>query len=175
MNAAIAYENLNNPFYGLFGPDDTDIGCSQESKQLKTVIKETSNHLREPFYRQSRYISLFDELRETLEDCAEDGWDGYDASKIDEDIIDDVLKFINLLPTNLSLPEIIPEPGGEIAFEWYKDKWHVFTASISAHGIINYAGLFGPGRKAYGTEYFTDSVPAIIIQNIKRLNLNIID
>ena len=72
-------------------------------------------------------------------------------------------------PLFLPLPDVVPEPTGEIAFEWYKDKHHVFVISVSGNNIITYAGLFGKMSKTRGTEYYTDSLPSIIIENIQRL------
>ncbi len=66
------------------------------------------------------------------------------------------------------MPEVVPEPGGEIGLEWYRRKRLVFTVSVSGSNEIIYTGLFGTNR-IHGTEYFGDLLPSVILENLKRL------
>ena len=50
-----------------------------------------------------------------------------------------------------------------------KNKKSVFVVSFSGNNVISYAGLFGENNKAYGTEYFKDSMPESIVNNIRRI------
>ncbi len=78
-------------------------------------------------------------------------------------------RLLESLPlTFFPIPEVIPEPNGEIGLEWYREKRNVFVASVSGRNEIVYAGLLGV-NKLHGTEYFGDSLPSIILENLKRL------
>lgn len=109
-------------------------------------------------------------LDEVFSECSEEGWDGYGANPINEASYIEARKFIESLPltSSIPMPEIIPEPGGEIGFEWSKGKRQVFVASFSGKNEIVYAGLFGT-NKTHGTEYFGDSIPSKIMDNLKLL------
>ena len=74
-----------------------------------------------------------------------------------------------MLPSDLPLPDALPEPLGSIAFEWYKAKDKVFVASVSGKGIVEYAGLYGIGNRDYGTARIENTFPKIVSHHIRRL------
>ncbi len=115
--------------------------------------------------------SLFSEIYSVYIEHLEPGWDGYDAIPISERTIDNALNLARLLPDGLPLPEVIPEPTGEIALEWYRDKTHVFIISIGDNNIVSYAGLFGKHIQAHGTEYIDDHIPQALLNHISRLSI----
>lgn len=109
------------------------------------------------------------ELKEVYSECSEHDWDNYGANPITETAYLEAERFINSLPIlDFPSPEIVPEPSGEIGFEWNRGKNQIFVASVNGNNEIIYAGIFGP-NKVHGTEYFGDSLPSIIITNLKRL------
>lgn len=112
---------------------------------------------------------LLDELFQVYRECSEENWDGYDSKPITKKAYLEAEKLIRLLPSNIKNPEIIPEPTGEIAFEWHQGKRFTFIISVSGNNIIIYAGLFGSISKIHGTEYFGDKIPTIIVNNINRV------
>ena len=107
-------------------------------------------------------------LEDLFEECSEEGWDGNEASPITEDAYLEARRLINNLPINLRMPEVVPEPSGEIGLEWSKGKDRVFVLSLSGRNEIVYAGLFGI-NKVHGVEYFGDAVPSTILENLRRL------
>lgn len=111
-------------------------------------------------------------LKEIFEECSEEGWDGYDALPITEEAYLEAERLIKSLPITsfIPMPEITPEPNGDIALEWSKGNRQIFIASVSGENEITYAGLFGV-NKTYGTEYFGDSLPLKLIENLRRLYL----
>ncbi len=111
-------------------------------------------------------------LEEIFRECSEEGWDGYDALPITEEAYLEAERLIKSLPITsfIPMPEITPEPNGEIAFEWTKGNRQIFVVSVSGKNEIVYAGLFGV-NKTYGTEYFGDSLPSRLIENLRRLYL----
>jgi hypothetical protein len=123
-------------------------------------------------FRKAETLGRLDEVLQSLDElckeCSEEGWDGYDALPIDGDVCDEAKRLIRSLPINLPMPEINPEPDGGIGLEWSKGKRLVFAVSVKRKNEIVYAGLFGM-NKTHGTEYFGDSLPSTIVENLKRL------
>jgi len=115
-----------------------------------------------------RLNDILQSLDELCKECSEEGWDGYNAIPVAEDTCDEAKRFIKSLPINFPMPEIVPEPNGGIGLEWSKGNRQVFVASVSGKSQIVYAGLFGI-NKTHGTEYFGDSLPSTIIENLRRL------
>ena len=50
------------------------------------------------------------------------GWDGYEARSISEDAIEDVQRFIVLLPDTIEPPRSQPCSDGEVSLVWRKGK-----------------------------------------------------
>ncbi len=142
-----------------FGPDFDALKKSYDALVGKFRNAETLGRLDE----------VLQSLKDVLIECSEEGWDGYDALSITEEAYFEAIKLIKSLPiTAFPMPEVTPEPNGEIGFEWYRESRLVFVASVSGESEIVYAGLFG-ANKTHGTEYFGDSLPSIILENLKRL------
>lgn len=124
-------------------------------------------------WRKAETLGRLDEvlysLYELCRECSVEGWDGYDALPIAEDACDEAKRFIRSLPVNFPMPEIVPEPNGGIGLEWSKGNRLIFVAGVNGKNEIVYAGLFGM-NKSHGTEYFGDTLPQVIIENLKRLN-----
>ena len=111
----------------------------------------------------------YQDIHRIYRECSQADWDGYDAIPISKLTFLEAVKLAELLPSDLPLPEVIPEPTGEIAFEWYKGKKHVFVISVGGNNSISYAGLFGEYSRTHGSEYFSDELPQLVIDNVLRL------
>ncbi len=163
MSGAIACSECTSisNFQGIgFGPDF--IGLKKYYDSVVGELKKTET------------LGSLNEALRSLDDvfieCSKEGWDGYDAQPITETAYIEAKRFIESMPliSFLPSPEIIPEPNGEIGLEWSKGKRQIFIASLRGENEIVYAGLFGT-NKTHGTEYFWDTVPSTIIENLKRL------
>ena len=124
------------------------------------VKSEKQEYNKEPLYRD-----LYNIYRE----CSESDWDNNGTNPINEQTYLEATKLLDTLPSELPLPEVIPEPTGNIAFEWYKGKRNVYVISVGGESTIEYAGLFGRHSKTYGAEYFSGELPGLIISHILRL------
>lgn len=147
-------------------------GVSPTSKRLLRIIEETANHKRESFLGQ-QYNNVFEALYEVFQSRREDNWDGDGATGISEAGYYEAVRLVELLPAQTSIPEIIAEPDGSIGLEWYNDAYHVFVVTVKGNGRLYYAGLFGLGVEANGSEDLTESLPKEIpyyIQRIKSRN-----
>jgi len=146
-------------------------GFSAEVVKLNEILERDLSEIRkgETLGRQIDMLQVLDGL---FEECSTLGWDGYDAQPLSREAYLEAKKLIMSLPivSFIPMPEIVPEPSGEIAFEWSKGKRRTFIASVGDSDEIVYAGLFGL-NKTHGTEYFGDSLPAVITENLRRLYL----
>ena len=124
------------------------------------VKAEKQEYDKEPLYR---------DLYRIYRECSESDWDNDGANPINEQTFLEALMLLDHLPSELPLPEVIPEPTGNLAFEWYKGKSHVYVISVDGKSTIEYAGLFGRHSKTYGAEYFSGELPGLIISHILRL------
>ena len=143
-------------------------GFSDDSKNLLKYLKKQIRDICEPLTIGRPLEEAVESLIEVYKECSETNWDGYGASPVSEDSIFEALKFINLIPLSFPMPQILAEPSGEIGLEWYKGKRLVFAISFSGRNMITYAGIFGI-NKIHGTEYFSDTIPSNIIENLRRL------
>lgn len=105
--------------------------------------------------------ALRDQLADVCQEASVHGWDGYDAEPIKNTAVDTARYLIDLMPETIPLPDIVPSPNGEIAFEWHRGKNYVFSIRTHARLLV-YAGLFGTDRKQYGQEPIGQEFPRSI-------------
>lgn len=144
-------------------------GSSSVSMKLQDMFDDAIASLKKKSYTWSHVDEALKSLLETYSECATDGWDGYDADAINESTYSEAVKFLNLLPSWISLPEIVAEPTGEVGFEWSNNKGNIFAASVNGAGSLAFAGLMGKGNRLHGTVNFYDSIPPVIIENIRNI------
>jgi len=145
-----------------------DNGVSDESKKLKTLWVEALRRVKETTTNEKRLMEALAALEEIFKECSMSNWDGYQAKPLAEAAYKEALKFLEMIPLNLPMPEIVPEPNGAIGLEWCIGKRLIFAISLSGKETIYYAGLFG-ADKNYGTVQFLDSLPSVVLENIRRL------
>lgn len=164
---SVAIQCIDCPsFYAA--PSST--GFSDDSKNLLKNLKKQIQEICEPLTIGRPLEEASKSLNEIYKECSVANWDGYGANPVSKDSVLEALKFVNLLSSSFPMPQILAEPSGEIGLEWYKDKRMVFAISFNGKGRITYAGIFG-SNKIHGTEYFGDSIPSRITDNLRRLYL----
>lgn len=147
----------------------SSIGFGPEVKALKRYYEEDIVSELKKAETLRCQDEVLQSLNEVFVECSTEGWDGYDAIPIAGDVYFESKRLIESLPlTPFPMPEVVPEPSGEIGLEWYRRKRLVFTVSVSGSNEIVYAGLFGT-NKSHGTEHFNESLPSAIIENLRRL------
>ncbi len=159
--------SLAMPYYN---PTITSLfwGFGEESQALKKQLDEAKDAMLETNSIGRQLNDVIQTLREVVDERFEEGWDGYDAFPIKESAYEEAKRILeNIILFNIPAPEIVAEPNGEIALEWYKGNNQVFIASVSGSSEIVYAGIYGL-NKTHGTEYFCDSLPEIIVTNLRR-------
>lgn len=102
-------------------------------------------------------------------ECQSPGWDGYGAQVVQIGAKAQAQRFVDLLPYRLPAPDPTAESNGDVSLLWDFGPGHIFSVSISADGLLTYAGLLGGGIKRHGVEPFNSDIPKIIIQSIDEL------
>ncbi|WP_068470548.1 hypothetical protein [Candidatus Protochlamydia phocaeensis] len=146
---------IDLPFYS----SHYDLGVSSPSQEVSTYIWRIRNHTSQTMSLGWRE-TLNQQLMDVYSRCCEENWDGYDAVAINRSAIYATSIFIELLPDGIKIPEIVPEPTGEIGFEWTNGKHAIFAVSVNSQ-TITFAGLFGSG-KSHGEVKFLNVIPSII-------------
>ena len=134
-------------------------------RQMSTVIE----HFRK---RIGREAALADLIRLCTE-ARTPNWDGYRSKPITIGACEIAFRFLVALPATLPSPDISLDPDGEVNFAWVASREFMFSISSNERGRLSYAGVFGEGVTAHGTEPFDDAIPAEIIHNIKRLGIEV--
>jgi len=170
MSAVIRYEDC---YSGLIPGTTTLLSRSSRSitKKPDTLVSEVIKDRQETVTWGQRPRELLTSLQEVYKDCSMEDWDGYGAQAVTHGAYNEALKLIRLLqllPPAIPLPAIGAEPDGAIGLEWYKAKQQVFVVSVDGNNTITYAGIFD-GNKIHGVWSFGDTLPEVIIENLRRL------
>lgn len=140
-----------------------DHAVSTYSEQLRRLLRRVEEHLSLPL-SAGRERTLQERLVEVALATAVPDWDGYAANPIRWEAILDAQLFIRTLPRSVRMPDIVPEPSGELGFEWRDKSGSVFVVSVSGRSDLTYAGVLGGGKKVHGEEQFTEQLPATILE-----------
>ena len=97
------------------------------------------------------------EISTIIDECSVANWDGYDANPIDQDSIQHVMRFLQKLPSNITPPELAPEPSGDLTMVWSRRGYQLIIG-IDATGQIAWGGTSGCGR-VYGDAKFENEIP----------------
>lgn len=152
---------------GFFSPH-TDRGLSFVAKRLTSRIKELRDGMTETETLGKSYRETLNALYQSYEECLAENWDGYRANAVSESDLKNAIRFLDTLPTVIPRPEISIDPEGEFAFEWYRGPESVLTVSIGRRGRLSFAARIGR-KRAHGTEYFADELPAVVLENLERI------
>ena len=149
-----------------FGPESAGIFVNSTvdySDEAPLRIRAETENIEE------RKHPLYQEIYRIYHEYSDPNWDGYDAIPVSENTFSQAQKFAKLLPDSVPLPDVMPEPTGEIAFEWYQDGTHVLVISVGNDDVLSYAGLFGIHCQTHGTERLTQHIPQSLLNHISRL------
>lgn len=138
-----------------------EIGASEESRVIRSRLVKIKEERRQPISFSWR-DTLRDDLDEIIRDCSNPGWDGYDAEAVSMESAVIAQEIIDALPENIQVPNLVPDPSGEIALEWRVGDQKYFSVSTSGNDLV-YAGLFGGFCKKYGQERFFGTIPPTIL------------
>lgn len=106
-------------------------------------------------------IRLERELDDILQEFSSQDWDGYDAKPIDRNSVQHVCQFLEQLPSDISYPELAPEPTGDLTMAWRKKGYHLIIWIDSAKQIA--WGGTSPKGHVYGDAKFDSEIPEELI------------
>ena len=145
-----------------------NLGVSDDAGALEEKVVDLQEKFMQSITLGSHYRETLRSLTKAEAESAVGNWDGYDARPIDRVSCLRAIQFSKLLPMSVPTPETHIDTDGEVRFEWYRGPRQVFSVSVRRDGELAYAGLFG-ANKAYGTEYFGDELPNVLLDNIYRV------
>ena len=138
---------------------------SQDSQDpVLNLIQDTSKDFELPASRQRKKEAI-DSVMDAYAESRQAG----EVAPISERTCHETIDFLKKLPSTLPIPEVILEPNGDLALEWFVSNYYSFLVGFSGKGIITYAGLFGRGQKTYGTELVSEAIPSSVVENIRRV------
>lgn len=143
-----------------------------ENNNLKKIYDDIRNHFlgnTNTFDRPNKESKEL--LIDTYRECSERNWDGEGALPVKAESLLEALRFIDNLPTTISMPlDISADSNGYITMEWRKRKGLIFDISFTGNNEIIYAGILGTD-KPRGTVYFGTSIPREIIYRIQDIGI----
>jgi hypothetical protein len=145
-----------------------NLGVSEDAKYIQQKSDEATQSLIRTVSFGEQVAFLLEELLILKGEYLIPDWDGYNALPISEQSYFNAQQFILALPSSMPLPKLYVIPTGEIVFEWGISRRKVFSVIIEESAQLSYAGLFGTDT-IYGTEHFSENLPQIILENIKRV------
>ncbi|MDF0665507.1 MAG: hypothetical protein P0119_05440 [Nitrospira sp.] len=152
--AAFHYPLVN--LLGYAGPSSQDA--------VLNFLPTTFKDFELPASRQKRKEAI-----DSVMDAYAESRQGGEIAPISELTCKETIDFLRKLPSTLPIPEVIIEPNGDLALEWFVSNYCSFLVGFSGKGVITYAGLFGRGQKTYGTEFISEAIPSSIVENIRRV------
>jgi len=151
----------------LYSPMVNLLGYAGPSSQgaVLNFIRNTFKDFELPASRQRTKEAI----GSVMKAYAESRQAGEDAP-ISEITCKETIDFLRKLPSSIPIPEVVVEPNGDLALEWFVSNFCSFLVGFSGRSIVTYSGLFGRGQKTYGTEFITEAIPPLIIENIRRVH-----
>jgi hypothetical protein len=108
-------------------------------------------------------------LERVFQESRDEGWDGYGAKAVSAATRNRARTFLDCLPLWMPVPDIVPEPDGELAIEWHHGADRTFSVSIGETGPLHFAGRFGRNKERHGVEAFDGEISEEILYYIKQL------
>jgi len=147
-------------------------GVSDASRLLEGMIAGSTRQLFHSTIVSVERDDTFTELLETYSDCSAPNWDGYGAQAVKPDAVIEALHLVGVVPREVTMPAVCPEPDGYIGLEWHDKRGKTFVVSLNGSSEITYAGILGGGNKVHGYARFMGTIPRsirdILVQHFSR-------
>jgi hypothetical protein len=138
--------------------------AASTSKKLEQIKAENLEKLSSPLSAAQKWER---ELEDIVRECSVPDWDGYDAKPLDEGSVQCVRAFCQKLPSAITLPNLLPEPNGDLTMEWYKNGYHLVIGIDKQKQI---AWACRTDNERYGGDgSFADSIPDSLLSLLHRI------
>jgi len=138
-------------------PAALSFSASREGREIDLHRRRATGRLR--YSNVVGHAWLRSDLHNLANECADAGWDGYDAMPVDAGAIERALEVLDAVSAarNGVVMSVGAEADGQVTIEWHRSASWTLSVSVSGSGELHYSALLGSG-KAYGTELFDASV-----------------
>jgi hypothetical protein len=151
--SAVSSTSAYNIFFG------TDAGTSDVASRLHRKFRGVIDDLARSATGEKRLSQPFQLLDDVATRCELPNWDHDGALPVAPQAIREAKALLLALPPSIEIPDIFPDATGAVAFEWYKSRGFRYVVTMSGNGLIEFAGLFGPGNEQYGILKFQGAIP----------------
>ena len=93
----------------------------------------------------------------------DENWDGYGALPVSKSTREKGVRFIDWLPFGVIAPKIIPDPDGEISFEWRGRNRIMLSVSVASNGRLSYIARDGINRPSGTLLWIGGPLPAQLL------------
>ena len=114
-----------------------------------------------------RFNLIKEEYNKIISECLVPDWNGYNALPLGEASIKNCIKFINLLPNTIPLPELCPEADGILGMEWRNNRYFI-SVGIDKDGILTWGG-FTPFGHVLGKKIFINDIPQELLNLLSKI------
>lgn len=144
-------------------------GVSRDARSVYDAIREVvACHERSAALFGDKE-SLISQLWSLADECGADDWDGEGALALKDGAIGTAVSFITALPAGLPLPEIAPDPDGEVSLDWIVSKTRMFSLSCGTSSRLAYSWLDGTDKGHAVASFDGWRVPERILQGIRSI------
>lgn len=126
-------------------------GASEDSQKITRYGLDWKKHYSIPSSicsREKDVAELFNEIY--ANEYRSDNWDGENAKAIQLATIHFARYVVALFDKKIPLPEVVPEPNGDVGMEWVFNNEHI-VISISKDAGYTYAYISDEGGRQYGS------------------------
>ncbi len=142
-------------------------GVSDAALKISALLRNTAVEMLQSATGQARIADPLNSLDRVFQDCSEENWDGEDATAIPYRAFEDAERLLYVLPSFIPAPDVLPEPIGAVAFEWYRNPRWTYVLSVKGNHSIEFAGLFGAGDEIHGKVNFDGFLPGMIAEHLR--------
>ena len=103
---------------------------------------------------------------EIAAECSEADWGGNGELAITEVTVLEALALLEMVPWQMAVAEVVPEPLGSLALEWRAGPSRAIVLSVSGRGSIEYASLLGRNYESHGRVPLTSELPEIVFHQL---------
>lgn len=170
MSTALSIDT--RPFNGLpaaWALERQSTAISSEAglvREARLAVEDAIEHSQSLYGAKIEAISTLWSLADA---CGQANWDGEGARPAALNSVYMAEGFIRVLPEDIPLPEITPEPDGSIGLDWFVAPRRVFSVSFGTNHRLAYAWLDGTDRGHAVARFDGEAVPGRILDGIRRI------
>lgn len=163
-SALLSRESLGTGFSGAYSS-----GASIDSEKIGQMFRNLLVHNLDSATGQARIADPQSDLIRLYQESNFDNWDGEGAKPITPETLREAQRLLEVIPSSVRLPELLAEPSGAIAFEWYLSPSRVYVLSLSGRRRLEYAGLLGNGGETHGHWFYGGELPRLAGEHLREL------